>query len=143
MCRNFTSAGGDGQAQSAASFSLTQVIAYPTPTVTPGPSAVPTPTVTPSPPAPDVKPPATSVFGTKINQAKRKATLRFAAGERGATFACKLDRGRFKRCTSPKTYRKLAPGSHVFRVKARDRAGNVDATPTVKRFRIKKRAPRR
>ena len=45
---NFTSAGGDAQAQSAASFSLTQVIAYPTPTVTPGPSAVPTPTVTPS-----------------------------------------------------------------------------------------------
>jgi hypothetical protein len=27
----------------------------------------------------------------------------------------------------------------VFRVKARDRAGNVDATPAVKRFRIKKR----
>ena len=36
---NFTSAGGDAQAQSAASFALTQVIAYPTPTVTPGPSA--------------------------------------------------------------------------------------------------------
>ena len=48
---NFTSAGGDTQAQSAASFSLTQIIAYPTPTVTPGPSAVPTPTVTPAPTA--------------------------------------------------------------------------------------------
>ena len=34
---NFTSAGGDTQAQSAASFSLTQIIAYPTPTVTAGP----------------------------------------------------------------------------------------------------------
>ena len=36
---NFTSAGGDPQAQSVASFSLTQIIAYPTPTVTQGPSA--------------------------------------------------------------------------------------------------------
>ena len=34
---NFTSAGGDPQAHSAASFSLTQIIAYPTPTVTAGP----------------------------------------------------------------------------------------------------------
>jgi hypothetical protein len=148
---NFTSAGGDPQAHSVASFALTQVIAYPTPTVTAGPSAVPTPTVTagpsavptptvtPSPPAPDVTPPTTSLRRTKINHAKRKATFRFASGERGSTFVCKLDRRRFKRCTSPKTYRKLAPGKHVFRVKARDRAGNVDATPTVKRFRIKKR----
>jgi hypothetical protein len=95
--------------------------------------------VTPSPAPSDVKPPATSLFGTKINQARRRATFRFASGERGSTFACKLDRGRFKRCTSPKTYRKLAPGSHVFRVKARDRAGNVDPTPRVKRFKIRKR----
>ena len=34
---NFTSAGGDPQAHSVASFSLSQIIAYPTPTVTPGP----------------------------------------------------------------------------------------------------------
>jgi hypothetical protein len=148
---NFTSAGGDLQAQSVASFALTQVIAYPTPTVTPGPSAqptptvtpgpsaVPTPTVTPSPPPLDVKPPATLLRGTKIDQAKRKATFRFASGEQGSSFACKLDRKSYKRCTSPKTYKKLAPGKHVFRVRARDRAGNVDRTPTVKRFKIKKR----
>ncbi|MEA2312039.1 MAG: hypothetical protein QOE28_2007, partial [Solirubrobacteraceae bacterium] len=41
-------------------------------------------------------------------------------------------------CTSPKTYRKLKPGEHVFRVKARDRAGNVDATPTLRRFKIRR-----
>jgi hypothetical protein len=148
---SFTSAGGDDQARYIASFGLAQVIAYPTPTVTAGPSAVPTPTVTPGPspiptptvtpgPAPsDVTPPATSLRGARINQARRRATFRFASGEQGSTFVCKLDRKSFKRCTSPKTYAKLAPGKHVFRVKARDRAGNVDATPTVKRFKIKKR----
>jgi hypothetical protein len=41
-------------------------------------------------------------------------------------------------CTSPKTQTKLKPGKHVFHVKARDRAGNLDATPVVKRFQIKK-----
>ena len=45
---SFTSAGGDTQAHSAASFALPQIIAYPTPTVTqsPNPGPVPTPTVT-------------------------------------------------------------------------------------------------
>ena len=109
----------------------------PTPTVTASPNPVPTPTVTPTPP--DVKPPATSLRKVQIKQAQRTATFRFASGEPGSTFACKLDAQKFRPCTSPKTYRKLKPGKHVFRVKARDRAGNVDATPAVKRFRIKKR----
>ena len=40
---------------------------------------------------------------------------------------------------SDAVYKQLKPGKHVFRVKARDRAGNVDRTPIVKRFRIKRR----
>src|SRR4051812_25636900 len=151
---SFTSAGGDPQARSAASFALSQVIAYPTPTVTPAPSSVPTPTVTPGPspvptptvtpgptpaPAVDVRPPRTSLRAARINQAKRKATFRFASGEPGSKFLCKLDSKKFTPCTSPKTYKKLEPGRHVFRVRARDRAGNLDRTPTVKRFRIKKK----
>jgi hypothetical protein len=148
---SFTSAGGDTQAQAAASFSLAQVIAYPTPTVTagptgqptptvtPGPSAVPTPTVTPAPPAPDVVPPATRLRSARIQHAQRRATFKFASGETGTSFVCKLDGKRAAACTSPKTYRKLQPGKHVFRVRARDAAGNLDASPTVKRFRIKKR----
>jgi hypothetical protein len=139
---NFTSAGGDPLAGFAASFALSQVIAQPTPTVTAGPSAVPTPTVTPSPTTTttaDVTAPSTSLRRARINQAKRKATFMFASGEPGSSFRCKLDRKSFKRCTSPKTYKKLKPGKHVFRVKARDRAGNLDVTPTVKRFRIRKR----
>jgi hypothetical protein len=115
---NFTSAGGDTQAQSVASFSLTQIIAYPTPTVTS---------------------PATSLGRAQISQAMRKATFRFSSGEPGSTYSCQLDKLKLRRCTSPKTYKKLAPGRHVFRVKARDRAGNLDKTPAVSRFRIKRR----
>jgi trimeric autotransporter adhesin len=137
---NFTSAGGDPLAQSAASFSLTQIIAYPTPTVTPGPTAVPTPTVTPSPtPKPaDTTPPKTRLRRAQINSVKRKATFRFTSGEAGSTFQCKLDKQKYKSCISPKTYKRLTPGKHVFRVKARDRAGNVDRTPSIKRFRVKR-----
>jgi hypothetical protein len=138
MAGSFTSAGGDPQAHSVASFALAQVIAYPTPTVTPGPSAVPTPTVTPSP-TPDTTPPTTSLRKAKIDQAKRRATFSFGAGEPGSTFRCKLDGKTFAPCTSPKTYKKLKPGKHVFRVRARDAAGNLDATPTVKRFKIRRR----
>jgi hypothetical protein len=139
---SFTTAGGDPQARSVASFALAQIIAYPTPTVTASPGPVPTPTVTPSPappPAVDSQAPATSLRGARISQAKRKATFRFGSGEQGSTFACRLDRKQRKPCTSPKTYRRLKPGRHVFRVKARDRAGNLDATPAVKRFRIRRR----
>ena len=141
---NFTSAGGDPQAQSIASFGLSQVIAYPTPTVTPGPSAQPTPTVTPSPaptatPPPDITAPRTVLRRSQINQAKRKATFRFGSGEPGSRFLCKLDKQKYTPCRSPKTYKQLKRGKHVFRVKASDRAGNVDRTPVVKRFKIKRR----
>ena len=140
---NFTSAGGDPQAHSVASFSLTQILAFPTPTVTPGPSAVPTPkatpTVTPTPTA-DKTAPSTALRSGKINQAKRKATFKFGSGEKGAKFLCKLDKKKYKPCTSPKVYKKLKRGKHVFRVKARDKAGNVDRTPIVRKFKIKRPA---
>ncbi len=74
----------------------------------------------------------------QINPAKRKATFKFASGEPGSKFLCKLGKKKFKPCTSPKTYKKLKRGKHVFRVRARDRAGNVDPTPMVKRFKIKR-----
>jgi hypothetical protein len=110
---NFTSAGGDPLAQSVASFSLTQIIAYPTPTVTPAPTAAPTPTVTPRPtPKPaDTTPPNTRLRRAQINSVKRKATFRFTSGEAGSTFQCKLDQQKNRSCTSPKTYKRLTPAS--------------------------------
>ena len=128
---SFTSAGGDNQARSVASFALSQVIAYPTPTVTAGPSAVPTPTVTPGPsavptptvtPAPDAAAPRTSLRKARIDQARRKATFRFASSEPGSRFLCKLDKRKFKSCASPKTYKQARlRRAHVPRQGARPR----------------------
>ncbi len=53
----------------------------------------------------------------------------FAASEGNVTFECSLDAAAFTACTSPDAYASLATGSHNFRVRATDRAGNVDATP--------------
>ena len=88
----------------------------------------------------DVTPPKTLLRAERgSTAAKRKATFRFGSGEKGSSSLCKLDKKQYKPCTSPKTYKKLKRGKHVFRVKARDKAGNVDRTPIVKRFKIKRR----
>jgi len=44
-------------------------------------------------------------------------------------FECSLDSITFSPCTSPQTYSNLAPPGHLFRVRAKDAAGNVDPTP--------------
>jgi hypothetical protein len=42
----------------------------------------------------------------------------FAGSEPGASFVCKLDGRPSQACHSPKVYRRLEPGAHVFRVYA-------------------------
>jgi hypothetical protein len=64
---------------------------------------------------------------------KRKVAFAFTS-ERGATFACNLDRTGWKACTSPRTYR-VTTGWHRFWVMAVDKAGNNDPTPATFRFR--------
>jgi hypothetical protein len=63
--------------------------------------------------------------GPKGKAKTRTATFKFRSDEPGSTFECKLDQGKWRRCSSPKTYRKLKPGKHVFRVRGSDRAGSV------------------
>jgi large repetitive protein len=45
------------------------------------------------------------------------------------TFECSLDGGAFQSCASPKDYTDLAVGTHGFRVRAVDQAGNADQSP--------------
>jgi CSLREA domain-containing protein len=65
--------------------------------------------------------------GPKANSTSTTAKFKFKANEAGSTFQCRLDKGKFKNCRSPKTYKKLKPGKHVFKVRATDQAGNVGA----------------
>ena len=72
----------------------------------------------------------------KKKSEKAKAKFKFTANEEGSKFECKLDRGRFKGCGSPKTYKHLDPGKHKFSVFATDAAGNADASPATYRFKV-------
>ena len=57
------------------------------------------------------------------------ASFTFSSDETGTTFECKLDVGDFDSCGASQTYTNLADGQHVLTVRARDTAGNVDASP--------------
>jgi len=65
----------------------------------------------------------------------------FSGPEAGVTFECRLDAAAFATCTSPQTYTTLAQGPHTFEVRARDAAGNVDATPATRTFTVDTVAP--
>nr|MDQ3724780.1 hypothetical protein [Actinomycetota bacterium] len=90
----------------------------------------------PLPPTPDVTPPVTSIAKRKIKPGKRTAKFWLASSEVGNTFLCRLDGRKFAPCGAVKSYKNLKPGRHVFKVKAVDAAGNVDATPAVARFKV-------
>jgi len=69
---------------------------------------------------------------------KRGIGIQFGTGgnQPGDTFLCKLDRRPFTPCTTPRKWRDLAPGRHRVAVVATDAAGNRDATPAVRTFRM-------
>jgi hypothetical protein len=85
----------------------------------------------------DKKAPETTIVkGPKARSHKRTAKFRFVSSEVRSTFQCKLDGGKFKPCLSPKKYKRLKPGKHVFEVRAIDPAGNRDKTPATRKFRV-------
>jgi hypothetical protein len=98
-----------------------------------GPPA-PTPTPAPTPaPALDTRKPAVSIKkAPKAKSTATTATFKFSVDEAGSALQCKLDKKAWAKCASPKTYRNLKPGKHVFKVKATDPAGNVSAVVTRK-----------
>ena len=93
-------------------------------------------------PLADLTAPETTIVKRDVRPGKRKASFRFASSEAGGNFLCKLDSGKEAGCTPPRTYSGLGPGSHTFKVRAVDSAGNADRTAAIARFSIPRPRPR-
>ena len=91
--------------------------------------APPPPPSLPPPPS-DTAPPRTHFTKDAPRKTeKTKVKFKFTSSEPASTFECKLDNEPFKACTSPKTVKHLDHGTHRFKVRAIDAAGNVDPHP--------------
>ncbi len=73
--------------------------------------------------------------------ASTMASISFSSNEAGSTFECKLDSGAWQACTSPRALTGLGQGSHTFRARATDPAGNVDPTEATRTWTVDTAAP--
>jgi hypothetical protein len=71
----------------------------------------------------------------RSSRPRRRVRFEFSATEDGARFECRLDDADFAACESPQRLR-VGPGRHRFRVRAIDAAGNADATPAQRAWRV-------
>jgi hypothetical protein len=84
----------------------------------------------------DTTPPDTTIdSGPSGTITGTTATFEFSS-EPGAHFQCRMDNSAFAACSSPRTYSGLAAGTHTFRVRAIDGAGNPDPTPATRTFTV-------
>ncbi len=67
--------------------------------------------------------------------ASRSANFQFSMDEAGS-LQCQLDAGSWSSCGSPTTLSGLSDGSHTFRVRAVDTAGNVDETSAKRQWTV-------
>lgn len=94
--------------------------------------------------AADTTAPDTSISAGPDEGSSTAATdagFSFSSTEAHVTFQCSLDGAAFDACASPKTFSGLSVGSHVFRVRAIDTAGNVDASPAFRTWTVAEPAP--
>ena len=70
------------------------------------------------------------------------STVRFSfSADEPSAFECSVDGATFSACSSPFTTPELADGPHSFAVRATDGAGNVDASPASRSFRVDSTPP--
>jgi hypothetical protein len=67
---------------------------------------------------------------------RTSARFRFVVPDARPSFLCRLDAGPYAACKSPKVYRHLPPGRHVFRVRPATASATVSARAAVDRFRV-------
>ena len=112
-------------------------------TVVPAPAKPTQPGPVVLPPAPAPAPLPDTTIGShpretiKTTKKKVKVKFGFSATVAGATFACKLDKGSYEPCSSPKSY-KVKLGKHKFSVQATGAAGTDPSAATFS-FKVKKK----
>src|SRR5439155_5826876 len=101
--------------------------------VPPSPAERTTTTTAPAVPVPD-----TSIAsGPPAHTVARSAEFRFRAVAHAAkSFECSVDAGPFTACASPADLNGLAPGDHLFSVRAVSAAGEPDGTPATYRWTV-------
>ncbi len=109
----------------------TKSVSYSVVAPAPGPAPVPLATV------PDTALGSHPKATVKTKKKKAKVKFSFSSDVTGATFMCKLDKGAFAPCTSPKSY-SVKKGKHTFSVEAIGQGG-TDATPATFSFKVKKK----
>ena len=74
---------------------------------------------------------------TRKERRRAKAKFTFASNEPGTRFECSVDGAALTACESPFKV-KTKKGKHLFQVRATDQAGNVDATPASREWKVKR-----
>jgi hypothetical protein len=97
-------------------------------------------TVAAAPPS-DAPPDTTIESGPGPVTNDNTPTFAFTATEIGSTFSCQVDAGQAATCTSPWTTPALPDGQHSVAVDATDAAGNADASPATRSFRVDTQPP--
>ncbi|TNM36548.1 hypothetical protein FHP29_20680 [Nocardioides albidus] len=67
-----------------------------------------------------------------------RATIGFSADKTNVTFQCKVDDKAWKACTSPLTLKRLKVGKHKVRVRSVGASGQLEATPAVFKWRVRR-----
>jgi hypothetical protein len=96
----------------------------------------------PPPPPADTAPPDTTLSATPAAlSSAATASFSFTATEAGSTFESRLDGAAYAAATSPQNLTALAEGNHTFDVRAKDTAGNTDASPATYTWTVDTVAP--
>jgi hypothetical protein len=78
-------------------------------------------------------------MGPAAKTARSKAVFRFTdttGAAPGTIFLCRVDKGKWKKCSSPFSLRHLRPRRYLVQVKAVDPAGNAELKPAKRPFKV-------
>jgi len=85
----------------------------------------------------DTRAPETRITsGPNDTTESHEAEFGFSADEKRSSFQCRIDSFEWGTCKPPITYTEVPDGDHTFSVRARDRFGNVDATPATRSWTV-------